>query len=109
MAELMSTDDVIETTASAAWNPGQMVQVADGRVGIVTGCSPIASGQKAGVRVKGIVKIIGGATVAAGAVGAVHIANQTVIATGGAGVDAGIMVTGVTSGTYGLLDLNQGI
>jgi len=106
MAELISDDDVVRLTAAAALTCGQMVLAPDGRVGIVTNIKPVATGDVASVKIRGIVKILSAATLSAGVTAAVHIANQTCIATGGAGTDAGELLYDVTSGGYAYIDLN---
>jgi len=106
MAELVSDDNVVNLTAASALTCGQMVLVPDGRVGIVQNMKPVATGEVASVRIRGIVKILAAATLSAGVTAAVHITNQTCIATGGAGTDAGKLLYDCTSGGYAYIDLN---
>jgi hypothetical protein len=106
MAELVSTDNVVELIAAAVLNCGQMVLVPDGRVGIVQNMRPVAIGEIASVRIRGIIKAPAGANGTAGATVAAHIANQTIIATGGAGTDCGKLLYTVTSGNMAYVDLN---
>lgn len=106
MAELTSDDNVVRLTAAAALTCGQMVLVPDGRVGIVQNMKPVAIGEVATVKIRGIVKILAAATLSAGVTAAVHITNQTLIATGGAGTDAGKLLYDCTNGGYAYLDLN---
>ncbi len=106
MAELIGTDDVVKLTAASALTCGQMVLAPDGRVGIVQNMKPVAVGEIASVRIRGQVKILATATLSAGVTCAVHIANQTCIATGGAGTDAGKLLYDVASGAYAYIDLN---
>lgn len=47
--------DVIDWTADAAYNAGDVVQVRDGRAGVV--CGPCAAGDLVGVRVTGIAEV----------------------------------------------------
>lgn len=103
---VQSDDDVVRLTAAAALTCGQAVLVPDGRVGIVQNIKPVAIGDVATCRVRGIVSGLAAATMSAGAVVAVHIANQTVIATGGAGTDAGTLLYDVTSGATAYFDLD---
>ena len=104
--EVQSDDDVVRLTAVAVLNCGQAVLVPDGRVGIVQNMKPVAIGDVATCKIRGIVKGLAAANGTAGDTVAFHIANQTVIATGGAGTDAGKLLYTVTSGQYAYVDLN---
>jgi hypothetical protein len=105
---LVSDDDVIRFTAVAALTCGQMILVSDGRVGVVQNVKPVAIGDTATVKVKGIVSATAAATMVAGDQVGVHIANQTVIAAGGTGsTPAGTLMYGVTSGGTAQFDLNK--
>jgi len=106
MAEMVSDDNVVRLTAAAALTCGQVVLVPDGRVGVVQNMRPVAIGEVATVKIRGILKIIAAATLSAGVTAAVHITNQTCIATGGAGTDAGKLLYDCTSGGYAYIDLN---
>lgn len=106
MAELVRTDDVVNLTAAAALTCGQMVLVPDGRVGIVQNMNPVAIGEVATVRIRGIIKAPAGANGTAGATVAAHIANQTIIATAGAGTDIGKLLYTVVSGADAYVDMN---
>lgn len=106
MAEVVSDDNVVRLTAAAALTCGQVVLVPDGRVGVVQNMRPVAIGEVATVKIRGILKIIAAATLSAGVTAAVHITNQTCIATGGAGTDAGKLLYDCTSGGYAYIDLN---
>ena len=106
MAELVSDDNTVRLTAAAELTCGQMVLAPDGRVGIVQNIKPVAIGDVATVKIRGIVKILAAATLSAGVTCAVHITNQTCIATGGAGTDAGKLLYDVASGAYAYIDLN---
>lgn len=106
MAELVRTDDVVNLTAAAVLNCGQMVLVPDGRVGIVQNGKPVAIGDVASVRIRGIIKAPAGANGTAGATVAAHIANQTIIATAGAGTDIGKLLYTVVSGADAYVDMN---
>jgi hypothetical protein len=104
--QIQSDDDVVRLTAAAVLNCGQAVLVPDGRVGIVQNMAPVAIGEVATVKIRGIVKGLAAANLAAGVTAAIHIANQTVIATGGAGTDAGKLLYACTSGGDAYIDLN---
>lgn len=107
MAELISTDNVVETTASGTWNAGDLRLAADGRVGIRVGGPPVASGEKVGLRMRGIIKATAGANLSAGAIVGAHITNQTILASGASGAtDCGILLYDVTSGQPAYVDLN---
>jgi len=99
-------DNVLRVTATANWECGQMVLVPDGRVGVVLGLKPVVLGQEAAVQIRGILEITAGAGLTAGVVGAIHIVNQNLIATGGGGVNAGKVLYTVLSGAKAYLDLN---
>lgn len=107
-SSLVSDDSVVLLTAAAALVCGQAVLVPDGRVGIVQNIRPVASGEIATVKVKGIAAITAGATLTAGAIIGVHITNQTVLAAGTAGATtAGTLLYDVTSGAVAQIDLNE--
>lgn len=106
MAEIVSTDNVVKLTAAAVLNCGQMVLVPDGRVGIVQNMKPVAIGDIASVRIRGIIKAPAGANGTTGDTVAAHITNQTIIATGGAGTDIGKLLYTVTSGADAYVDMN---
>jgi len=106
MAELQSDDDVVRLTAAAALTCGQMVLVPDGRVGVVQNMKPVAIGEVATVKIRGIVKALAAADGTAGDTVAAHITNQTIIATGGAGTDIGKLLYTVTNGSYAYVDMN---
>lgn len=106
MAELVSDDNVVNLTAASALTCGQLVLVPDGRVGIVQNMKPVATGDVASVRIRGIIKATAAADGSAGDTVAAHIANQTIIATGGAGTDCGKLLYDVTNGNTAYVDLN---
>lgn len=106
MAEVVSDDNVVRLTAAAELTCGQMVLVPDGRVGIVQNMNPVAIGEVATCKIRGIVKALAGANGTAGDTVAAHITNQTIIATGGAGTDCGKLLYDVTSGGYAYVDFN---
>ena len=93
---LVSDDDVVRYTAVAVLNCGQVVVVPDGRVGVVQSMAPVAIGDTATVKVKGIMSITTAAALTAGDVVGVHIANQTLLAAGAAGTTAAGTRTRVT-------------
>lgn len=105
-ATFESDDNVVRLTAAAGLECGQLVLVPDGRVGIVQSMAPVATGQVATVRIRGIISCLAAANGTAGATVAAHITNQTIIATGGAGTDAGKLLYDVTSGQRAYVDLN---
>jgi len=106
MAEFVSEDNVVRLTAVSRLTCGQMVIVPDGRVGLVQNGKPVEIGQVASVRIRGFIVAPAAATMSAGATVAAHIVNQTIIATGGAGTDAGKLLYDVTSGKDAYVDLN---
>lgn len=53
-AQLLKSPDVIEITAAAALVSGQVIQLPDGRAGVVCGAAGYAAGDKASVQVGGI-------------------------------------------------------
>lgn len=105
MAEFVE-QDVVRLTASSLLTCGQIVLVPDGRVGVVQNGKPVEIGQVATCRIRGIIAQVAGATMSAGATVAAHIANQTIIASGGAGTDCGRLLYDVTSGKEAFVDLN---
>lgn len=106
MAELVTDEPVVRLTAESRLTCGQLVIVPDGRVGIVQNMDPVDTGEVASVRIRGIIRAKAGASMSAGVVVAAHIANQTIIATGGAGTDCGKLLYDVTSGKDAYVDLN---
>jgi len=107
MAELVREDAVADLTAAAVLNCGQMVLVPDGRVGIVQNMRPVAIGEIATVRFRGIIKAPAGANGTAGATVAAHIVNQNIVATGAAGsTDIGRLLYTVLSGAEAQVDMN---
>lgn len=107
MAELVTDEPIVRLTAESLLTCGQLVVVDDGRVGIVQNMEPVEIGEIASVRIRGIVRVKAAATMSAGDVAAIHIANQTAIATGGAGTDAGTVIYDVSTGRDAFIDLNQ--
>ncbi len=107
MAELVTDEPIVRLTAESELTCGQIVIVPDGRVGIVQNMEPVEIGETAAVRIRGIIKARAAISMNAGDVAAVHIANQTIVATGGVGVDAGTLLYDVSSGRDGFIDLNQ--
>lgn len=107
MAELVTDEPVVRLTAVSRLTCGQLVIVPDGRVGIVQSMEPVEIGDEASVRIRGIVKVRAAATMSGGDVVAVHIANQTAVATGGDGVDAGTLLYDIASGKDAHIDLNS--
>jgi hypothetical protein len=106
MAELVTDEPVVRLTAESQLTCGQLVIVPDGRVGIVQNKKPVDVGEVASVRIRGIIKAKAGSAMQAGDRAAAHIANQTIIATGGAGTDCGQILYDVTIGKDAFVDLN---
>ncbi len=107
MPGLERTDDVVNLTAASVLNSGQLVLVPDGRVGIVQNGKPVAIGDVATVKVRGIVSITAAAALTTGAVVGVHIANQTLLAAGAAGTTkAGTLLYTVADTATAQVDLN---
>ena len=104
---LVSDDDVVRYTAVAVLNCGQVVVVPDGRVGVVQSMAPVAIGDTATVKVKGIMSITTAAALTAGDVVGVHIANQTLLAAGAAGTTiAGTLLYTAADASTAQVDLN---
>ncbi len=104
---LISDDNVVRYTAVAVLNCGQVVVVPDGRVGVVTNIKPVAIGDVATVKVKGIMSITTAAALTAGDVVGVHIANQTLLAAGTAGTtSAGTLLYTAADASTAQVDLN---
>lgn len=109
MAELLRADNTVTVTVtSGPWYSGQMKQAADGRVGIVSSCRPLETGELATLQIKGVVRIVAGANLDEGDVGAVHLVNQNLVAADAEGaVNAGIVLKDVLSAAYAEIDLNE--
>jgi hypothetical protein len=85
MGAFVSDDDVVRYTAEAQLLCGQFVIVPDGRVGIVQNMKPVAVGETATVRVRGVVEVPAAEAISAGQDVGIHVANQTVLKAGATG------------------------
>lgn len=107
MGAIVSDDNVVRYTAAAVLNCGQVVVVPDGRVGVVQNMKPVAIGEVATVKVKGIMSILTAAALTAGDIVGVHIVNQTLIAAGLAGTTtAGTLLYTAADASIAQVDLN---
>ena len=108
MGALVSDDDVVRLTAAAALTCGQVVQVPDGRAGIVQNMKPVAIGEVATCKVEGIMALVAGADLTAGAKVGVHLVDQEVLAAGAAGtIVAGTLLYTVTDGSMAYVALGE--
>jgi len=106
MAEIVSDDNVVRLTAVSRLTCGMFAVVPDGRVGVVQNMDPVEIGEVATVKIRGICKALAGANMDAGDIVAAHIADQNIVATGGAGVDLGKLLYDVSNGGYAEVDMN---
>lgn len=106
MAEMVSDDNVVRLTATSRLTCGMFAVVPDGRVGVVQNMDPVEIGEVATVKIRGICKALAAANMDAGDTVAAHIANQTIVATGGDGVDLGKLLYDVSTNGYAEVDMN---
>lgn len=108
MGALVSDDDVVRLTAATALVCGQVVQVPDGRAGIVQNMKPVAIGEVATCKVKGIMSLVAGAALSAGAKVGVHLVDQEVVAAGTDGsIAAGTLLYSVADAATAYVELGD--
>lgn len=108
MGEVVSDDDVVRLTAAAALVCGQAVLAPDGRVGIVQNQRPVAIGEVATLKVKGIVEFTAAATLTVPCLVGVNLTTQQVNLAGTAStVFLGALVATVSSGGKAQISLNE--
>ncbi len=108
MGEIVNEDDVVRVTAAAALGCGDFVLVPDGRVGVVQNQKPVAIGETASVKVKGIVEVEAAAALTVPCVVGINLTTKKVNAAGTAStVVAGTLLYTVASGKKAQIDLNE--
>lgn len=108
MGEMVSEDDVVRLTAVAALNCGDPAVAPDGRVGIVQNAKPVAIGEVATLKMKGIVEFTAAATLTAPCLIGVNLTTKQVNVAGTAStVVLGTLVATVSSGGKAQVSLNE--
>lgn len=108
MGEIVNEDEVVRVTAAAVLSCGDFVLVPDGRVGVVQNQKPVAIGETASVKVKGIVEVEAAATLAVPCVVGINLTTKKVNAAGTAStVVAGTLLYSVSSGKKAQIHLNE--
>lgn len=108
MGEIVNEDDVVRVTAAAALICGDFVLIPDGRVGVVQNQKPVAIGETATVKVKGIVSVVAAAALTVPCVVGINLTTKKVDAAGTAStVVAGTLLYSVSSGGVAQFDLNE--
>lgn len=108
MGEVVSDDDVVRLTAVAALVSGQAVLAPDGRVGVVQNIRPVAIGEVATLKMKGIVEFTAAAGLTVPCAVGVNLTSQQVNLAGTATtVPLGSLVATVSSGGKAQISLNE--
>ena len=108
MPEFVNEDSVVRVTAAAVLNCGDFVLAPDGRVGIVQNMRPVAIGETATLKMKGIVAATAAAALTVPCVVGVNLTTKAVNAAGVAStVVAGTLLYSVSSGATAYFDLNE--
>lgn len=108
MGEMVSEDDVVRLTAVAALECGQPVVAPDGRIGIVQNVKPVAIGEVATLKMKGIVEITAAGAMTAPCIVGVNLTTKQVNTAGTAStVPMGSLVASVSSGGKAQVSLNE--
>ena len=108
MGEIVNEDDVVRLTAAAVLSCGDFVLIPDGRVGVVQNQKPVAIGDTATVKVKGIVAVTAAAALTVPCVVGINLTTKKVNAAGTAStVVAGTLLYSVASGATAKIDLNE--
>jgi len=108
MGEMVSEDDVVRLTAVAALNCGDPAVAPDGRVGIVQNAKPVAIGEVATLKMKGIVEFTAAATLTVPCLVGVNLTTKQINVAGTAStVVLGTLVATVSSGSKGQVSLNE--
>lgn len=108
MGEMVSEDDVVRLTAVAALNCGDPAVAPDGRVGIVQNAKPVAIGDVATLKMKGIVEFTAAATLTVPCLVGVNLTTKQINVAGTAStVVLGTLVATVSSGSKGQVSLNE--
>ena len=108
MGEVVSDDDVVRLTAVAALECGQPVLAPDGRVGVVQNLKPVAIGDVATLKMKGIVEFTAAATLTVPCLVGINLTTKQANLAGTATtVVAGTLVATVSSGGKAQISLNE--
>lgn len=108
MGEMVSEDDVVRLTAVAALECGQPVVAPDGRIGIVQNQKPVAIGEVATLKMKGIVEFTAAGAMTVPCVVGVNLTTKQVNTAGTAStVPMGSLVATVSSGGKAQISLNE--
>lgn len=108
MGEMVSEDDVVRLTAVAALECGQPVVAPDGRIGIVQNQKPVAIGEVATLKMKGIVEFTAAGAMTAPCIVGVNLTTKQVNTAGTAStVPFGTLVATVSSGGKAQVSLNE--
>jgi len=108
MPEFVAEDSVVRLTAVAVMECGAFVLAPDGRVGVVQNMRPVAIGEVATLKMKGIVEVIAAAALTAGGMAGINLTTQRVNVAGTVStVVAGTVLYSVGSGKTASIDLNE--
>lgn len=108
MGEMVSEDDVVRLTAVAALECGQPVVAPDGRIGIVQNQKPVAIGEVATLKMKGIVEFTAAGAMTVPCIVGVNLTTKQVNTAGTAStVPFGSLVATVSSGGKAQISLNE--
>jgi hypothetical protein len=108
MGEFVNEDDVVRVTAAAALSCGDFIVIPDGRVGVVQNMRPVAIGETATVKVKGIVAVTAAAALTVPCVVGINLTTKKVNAAGTAStVVTGTLLYSVSSGATAQIHLNE--
>lgn len=107
MARMIRDDYTAEVTLTAAANPGDILQTADGRFGIVTG-RPKATGEKATLQTRGEIEIANAAVAhTAGNQAGFTLSTQLAAAADGGDGNIGRVLANASSGQAVRVLLNE--